>query len=294
MSEWVKSCLSNISTILSEIGRGDLLSSFQRIREVTDLDEQEMMRFSESEAIAIAILEADTHEDLAAVLPMLAAYLGAEHATLHVVSEGKQRHFSRRVVTTYPDAWVRQYMARRYTFIDPVMRACASGPVEFFWDDLVANTASISFWADAKAHGIGTAGFSRCLPGPHSEDVVAVSMCSGENPATIRAAIQARRDDLDALLPLLGDRFRQIDHGATDLSVTLTHDQLLLLRAIADGAEFDDQRATDASMPRSSQEILRALGAKSLAQAAVIAAQIGLLANLPFSERDVHRSELGF
>ncbi|MEO1550833.1 MAG: LuxR family transcriptional regulator [Pseudomonadota bacterium] len=58
-----------------------------------------------------------------------------------------------------PQDWVRRYIRERLYLIDPVAKASARAPRPFFWgalqDDPTLDAASLAYFADRKAQGIG-------------------------------------------------------------------------------------------------------------------------------------------
>ena len=289
MSMWVHACLSGIAVVLAEVGRLDLLSGLQRIREAADLDALPLTRFAETDQLAEKIMEAAEVEDLLGLLRSVAAYFEAAHCTLHVVGERPGLSFSRRVLTTYSAYWVQRYFDRRYVFIDPVPRMCRAGVREFFWEDIApGGVHEAAFWKDARAHGVGPSGYTLCEADPDTAAILAVSLGGAGDPAAFRAAIERKRDDLGAILRLLLERFQAVAKGTDRRDARLVEEQLVLLRAVADGRRPEGKEGGlhEAQGPLE-QSVLRALGARTMAQAAVLATQLGLLSDLPLRHDDI-------
>jgi hypothetical protein len=62
---------------------------------------------------------------------------------------------------TYPAAWLKRYVERDYTGVDPILREGLQRKLPFQWNKLTIRTAAErSFMADALSHGIGPYGFS--------------------------------------------------------------------------------------------------------------------------------------
>jgi hypothetical protein len=62
---------------------------------------------------------------------------------------------------TYPASWIKRYMNRGYTDVDPIAREGSQRCLPFDWNELtILSSAESLFLADAHSHGIGPHGFS--------------------------------------------------------------------------------------------------------------------------------------
>jgi hypothetical protein len=161
MVGWAEESMQEAIELLARSGRNDLASDLNRIHATIDFDDLEVLRNAGSDKIASEILEAGSFAELVDLLGRMADTLGVDHCTLHVVAEAASTNFTTKVLTTYPEEWVSHYVDRRYSFLDPVARACLSADHSFFWDSLDhAVPALRAFWEDSTAHGVGPAGYT--------------------------------------------------------------------------------------------------------------------------------------
>ena len=136
MIGWVEASLYEAINCLTRLGKNDLASDLNRLLDTLDFDELEVFRNPASEAIADRLLEVSTFPDLVDLLRQFSEAIGVAHCTLHVVSELPSTAFTTRALTTYPEEWVTRYFDRRYHQIDPVVCASVTAEGGFFWDTL--------------------------------------------------------------------------------------------------------------------------------------------------------------
>jgi Autoinducer binding domain len=290
MNGWAEASLREAIDVLARSGRNDLASDLNRIVARIDFDTLEVLRCPGTERIADAILESASFSELVGLLARLSEVMGLTHCTLHVISEAPTTNFATKVLTTYPEEWVSQYVERRYSFIDPVGRACLATDHGFFWDTLDHAVPILrTFWDDALAHGIGPSGFTQPITTERG-DKVAISVCSAAEPEAFRDHFERYASDLFSLGIFLADAFCRLASDDRPDSFNPTDDQLAILRAIAMGAaeselrERSHQYGSYATLERSICALFRT---RTVAQAAVMAARIGLLADAPLTKADV-------
>ena len=207
-----------------------------------------------------------------------------------MISEAPSTNFATKVLTTYPGAWVSHYVNRRYSFVDPVGRACLATDHGFFWDTLDHTVPILrTFWADALAHGIGPSGFTQPITTERG-DKVAISVCSAAEPEAFRDHFERYESDLFSLGIFLADAFCRLASEDRPDSFDPTDDQLTILRAIAMGVdepELRERSYRDGSYTALERSICALFRTRTVAQAAVMAARIGLLADAPLTKADV-------
>jgi hypothetical protein len=290
MYGWAEDSMREAVDVLARSGRNELASDLNRILVAVDFDDLEVLRCPGSERIADEILEASSCSELAGLLGRLAEALGFNHCTLHVVSEAMSTNFTTKVLTTYSEEWIARYVNRRYSFIDPVGRTCLAAERGFFWDSLDHSALPLrSFWADAAAHGVGPSGFTMPITSERG-DKIAVSVCSTEATEQFHARIQHSQSDLFNLGIFLCDAFCRLASDGRPSSFQPSDDQLTILRAIGmgvDEAELSQRKYQYGSYRTLERSICGLFRTKTVAQAAVLAARIGLLADAPLTAADI-------
>jgi hypothetical protein len=220
----------------------------------------------------------------------MASSFGVAHCTLHVISEAPSTNFTTKVLTTYADKWISRYIDRRYSFLDPVARACHGLDRGFFWSELDRETPILrGFWADAAAHGVGPAGYTRPILTERG-DRLAISLASAEDDESFRDRIYRLESDIFNLGIFLSETFCRLASEDRPPSFNPTDDQLLILRAIAMGADEAELSARSyqyGSWNTLERSICALFRSRTVAQAAVLAARIGILANAPLTRADV-------
>ena len=290
MIGWAEASLYEAIECLTRSGRNDLASDLNRLLDTLDFDDLEVFRNPISEAIADAMLEVSTFPDLVDLLRQFSEAIGVAHCTLHVVSEVPTTNFTTRALTTYPEEWVARFVSRRYFLIDPVSRACEKAEAGFFWDTLEVTTpAVLAFYHDAKAHGIGPSGYTLPIITERG-DKIAISVSSPEDREAFRERIRHVEQDLLTVGFCITEAFARLASDDRPTVFTPTDDQLAILRAVAMGAGEADLRAGNylyGSFTTLERSICSLFRTKTVAQAAVVAARVGLLTNSPITKADI-------
>jgi hypothetical protein len=290
MTRWAEDAMREAVDLFARYGRNDLASDLNRILTVVDFGSLDVLRSAESDRLADEILQAETFAELVALLGRLSEALGVTHVTLHVISESPSTSFSTKVLTTYPDTWISRYVERRYSPVDPVGRACLANGHGFFWAALDhASPLLQAFWADAAAHGVGPSGFTMPIETQRG-DRLALSLCSAEEDEPFRERIDRFECDLRSLGIFLSDTFCRLASEDRPPDFNPTDDQLAVLRAIAmgaDEAELSGRGYRNTSWKALERSICELFRTRTLAQAAVLAARIGLLAEAPLTKADI-------
>ncbi|MGR4847212.1 LuxR family transcriptional regulator [Rhizobium laguerreae] len=111
-----------------------------------------------------------TFGDLETTLDEVRHIYGISHMVLHVTRSSSAATTNPLLMLTYPPEWVKQYVARDYFSIDPVVHLGRRGflPVEWSaskWD----SGQAYGFFKEAMAFGIGRQGVTLPVRGPHGE-----------------------------------------------------------------------------------------------------------------------------
>ncbi len=290
MIGWVEASLFEAIECLARSGRNDLASDLNRMLAAIDFDELDVFRNPISEAIADAMLEVSTFPDLVDLLRQFSEAIGVSHCTLHVVNEVPSSNFTTRALTTYPEEWVTRFVNRRYFAIDPVSRASETADSGFFWDTLEVTTPAVrAFYHDAKAHGVGPSGYTLPIITERG-DKIAISVSSPEDREAFRERIHHIEQDLLTVGFCITEAFSRLASDDRPSVFTPTDDQLAILRAVAMGAGEEDLRAGKylyGSFVTLERSICNLFRTKTIAQAAVVAARVGLLTNSPITKADI-------
>jgi hypothetical protein len=290
MIGWVEASLYEAIDCLARSGKNHLASDLGRLLETLDFDELEVLRSPASEAIADALLEVGTFPDLVELLRQFSEAIGVAHCTLHVVSEAPSSAFSTRALTTYPEEWVTRYVNRRYFQIDPVVRASHTADSGYFWDTLDVSEPPVrAFYHDAKNHGVGPSGFTLPIITERG-DKICISVSSPDDRESFRERIRHYEEDLLAVGFCITEAFSRLASEDRPTVFTPTEDQMAILRAVAMGADEEELRSRDylyGSYSTLERSILNLFRTRTVAQAAVVAARVGLLTNSPLTKADI-------
>jgi hypothetical protein len=290
MIGWVQASLYDAIDCLARAGKNHLASDLGRLLASLDFDDIDILRSPVSERVADALLEATTFPDLVELLKEFAEAIGVTHCTLHVVRETPTSSFSTRALTTYPEEWVARYVDRRYFTVDPVYRASLACEAAYFWEDLdVSNPSVRAFCQDARAHGVGPAGYTVPIMTERG-DKIAISVSAADDREGLRDTIRHFEADLLTVGFSLTEAFSRLASDERPADFTPTDDQLSILRAVAMGADEAELRSRTylyGSYVTLERSICSLFRTRTVAQAAVVAARVGLLTNSPITKADI-------
>lgn len=290
MISWAEESLQEAIELAARSGRNDMASDLRRILETVDFHDLQIMRLDGLDEIAGEVVEVSSFGELVDLLGRLAGTIGVNHCTLHVVTEAPTTNFSTKVVTTYPEEWVTHYVNHRYSFLDPVGRACLSGDRAFHWDILDHDTPALrAFWENAAAHGVGPAGYTIPIITDRG-DKVALSVCASDDEESFRERVERYEGDLHSLGVFFVDAFCRTASEDRPTTFNPTDDQLSILRAIAMGASEAELRARSyqyGSYTTLERSICTLFRTKTVAQAAVLAGRVGILVDAPLTKSDI-------
>ncbi len=290
MFGWVEASLYEAINCATRLGKNDLASDLNRLLETLDFDELEIFRNVASEAISDQLLEVGTFPDLVDLLRQFSDAIGAAHCTLHVISELPSTAFTTKALTTYPEEWVTRYFNRRYSIIDPVIVASRTADRGFFWDTLkVEDPTTLAFYRDACAHGVGPSGYTMPIITERG-DKIAISLSSREERGAFRERIRHVEQDLHTVGFCLTEAFSRLASEDRPTEFALTDDQLRILRQIAMGCDDEELRRADyqfGSYVTLERSICSLFRTRTITQAAILAARVGLLTNAPLTKADI-------
>jgi hypothetical protein len=291
MCSWIESALLEAIQTLETGGKSQLASDLRRLLDTQDVTSLRIYRSSRLAALAQEMGECDSLEALCGLIRELSARLDVSHCTIHLIRERTTAFYSTKVLTTFPEAWVSEYVNRRYSTIDPIIDSCRRGPGTFFWDLQKAGDDPITrhFIRVALESGIGPSGITRVEETRHGS-TVAVSLSSTLDQTHFREAFQERLSDFHEIASLLIDVFSELACESNDAPFNASDDQLKVLRALASGRSMAEVEAIPflyGSFKTVEKSILKSFGARTLVQAAALASNRGMLEDLPYFAEDV-------
>lgn len=290
MPTWIESALAEAASVLDQTGRSELAAILDRLRHEPQVQDLRLYRSLEVAALADALYECESLEDLFVLIPKIAEAFGVPHCTIHCVRERTTAFFNTKVLTTIPRDWVTQYIERRYTAIDPIVARCRTGIGTFFWDELVVtDPITKHFVKFCNQAGIGPSGVTSVQQTTNGT-TIGVTLCSTADPLTFRRAMGPQLADFEEIAAIMRAVFAELACEHNEAAFNPTDDQLKVIRAIATGrsmAEVESFGFLYGSFKTIETSILRSFGAKTLAHATAIAANMGLLDDLPYFEEDV-------
>lgn len=87
-------------------------------------------------------------------------HFGLTHVTYHLAQTVTGEVDAPFVRTTYPDAWVAQYLLKGYVRVDPILREGVARSLPFDWSEIEVRPSDRAFFEDATKHGVGRQGYS--------------------------------------------------------------------------------------------------------------------------------------
>jgi hypothetical protein len=295
MSSWIVSYLGEAATTLESIGKGELAAFLDRLRHEPEVQDLKLYKSLNVARLADSLHECDGLDELFVLIKETAEAFGVSHCTVHCIRERPTAFFHTKVLTTFPQQWVAEYVDRRYTVIDPLLARCRSQTGTFFWDEVaVSDPFTRHFIKAGLQAGIGPGGV--CLVQQASNgSTIGVTLCSTMDHETFRRVLEPQLSDLEEIAAILVTVFSELACENNQARFNPTDDQLKVLRALASGrsvAEVERFHFLYGSFKTIEKSILKCFGARTLAQATALAANMGLLEDLPYFKEDVFAGHL--
>ncbi len=289
MTNWVYNSLVNSIGSLRNAGEDVLASDILRLVQSGQLETLRVFRDQEAERLSEETGDIRDAAGLVQVLRRVAARFGATHATVHVVTDTPSMVIDPRVVTTYPDSWISRYVDRGYSSIDPVIARARNVETGFFWDSLERNSPRVTgFFTSAADLGVGAAGYT--LPKRIWKDLrVAMTLSSTKPDADFRASLAPQLSDFEFLAEQLLRTYAEIASEEFRADSRPSLDLLRLLHALSQGRTLEEActRYGVADPAEAERRICGCYGARTLMQAAMIAARLRHLEALPYERSDI-------
>lgn len=290
MSAWIMEALSQAIETLNEVGKFQTASDLRRLIDVADLESLDILRSAAADHLVGVISGAKSYSELRAALSALCHTFRLSHATVHLVSEKSGITYDSKVITTYPDSWVDEYFERNYFDIDPVVEACEQRKEGFNWSSLNKSDAlTDQFLAAANAAGIGPSGYTFIVEAEEG-DRIALSVVSERSEEEFLEQLLEIESDLAHVAHFVSRSFASAAARGRPSTANLTPDHLRLLRAASAGA--DDRELAKipfafGSAKTVEKSICELFRTKTLLEAAVLAARLGLLDETPLFRNEV-------
>ena len=244
----------------------------------------------EISSVADNVFDCASMEELCSCIKSFNTLIHGTHCSLQVITEKGGFEYSVRAMNDYGDDWISTYIDRRYYFIDPIIEICRNSTGVFFWDDVSVRAPMVqSYMAAALSYGIGPSGVTFAANNNYG-DTCAISYSSDISPSTFRNYLSSIICDLCEVSRIIINVFSEMSLGATVNEFRLTDDQIRVLYDVSHGLPEEHlSRMTYlfGSYENVKESILRICGAKTLAQAAVMAMKHGMLENIPPARRDI-------
>lgn len=280
MENWASESLRECIDLLAKTGRNDLASDLDRLMQVSNLEQTEILRSAEADEIADMLVESDQLSDLLDALREMLRVFDVAHSTFTVSKEQRAEFYRTKVLTTYPGAWIGRYVQQNYHTIDPVVPVLRSSRHSFYWDTLdFSAPVCAAFKNDAVAHGVGPSGYSVPILAENG-DIFGLSIASTLSSEEFRDRFDRMEQDFLTLAGYFGDAFWRLAAQSRPNDFSPNRDHLMVLRAIAMGAGEEDLRALPfehGCLETVEASLCSVFQTKTTAQAAVIAARLDLL-----------------
>ncbi len=238
-----------------------------------------LTRHSATERIQSEIDEASTIDQVAAIFDKIPAEFGFDDATLVILSEGRTC-LSRRVISTLPSAWWRDYHGERLCEVDPLIKAMVSREHELYLDEMMLpHNVPNRYLEAAETHGIGCNGVIFKVAYPTGL-VAAVVLNTVKTPDYVRRQFRAFRDDLRLLAQATCDALIEFSQVGAKEILPLTSEEIGFLRLVALSEDPVKALSIDCryvSKQAIQSQIIRKLAVKSIFQAILVAARYGLI-----------------
>lgn len=178
-------------------------------------------------------------EDTADAIRLIEEAYEHDFTTFHVLANPAQLVDNPFVRTTYPDAWVTQYLLNNYAKIDPVVEKAFLEGESFNWDECRLSTRHKPLFEAMLKFGIGQSGYSFVFEdelGRHG----LFSINSRMEPREWRNYIEPKVDEFEKILPLLHAKaMREIDSEKGD-APRLTTREYECLRLSSEGHSYSE------------------------------------------------------
>ncbi|WP_424934184.1 autoinducer binding domain-containing protein [Amaricoccus macauensis] len=276
---WFAEVLDELITQNDRIGT-DTIAELRRARDRLSKEGCIMPRHEATDRLQSRLSDAETLDQVAAIFGDIPHEFGFEHATLIILNEGG-RYLSRRVLSTLPDEWWKDYHGLRLFDNDPLIGGIVARECELYLDELlpVDEDAPRPYSKAALARGIGIDGVIYKIAYP-SGLVAAVILNTSKGPDYARRRYAKYREDLQALAFATCDALVYFSRIGSSVAAHLEGEEIHFLRLVAiseDPTSALKMECRFGSAQTLQSQIIRKLGVKSIFQAVLIAARRGLL-----------------
>ncbi len=294
MPSWILNSLLAAADALKISGESEHAASLLRLVDDPEVQGLRLFRFPEVADLAETINSCDELEQLFGHLSDICSVFSVAHCTIQRIRECHVGDYGAKILSTYPGAWIEEYISRRFFMVDPVVSRMLEEPGLFFWDELPGGgPIAADFFHAAATHGIGPAGLTYVGDNGHG-DTFAVTITVPLSHRAFRPFFEPKLSDFTDIAELLIEVFSDLTCSYPETRTSLTYDQIRLLRVIASGGcpeSFGRELGGHTTLASLERSILQALNANNLVQAMAVAVKRGLLDVVPFNQEDIFRPD---
>ncbi len=290
MSEWVSEALSAAAQLSTAADDTQLYNDICRVQNILEEREEFYLRDPRVEEICIAIEEAQLICELSCAIKKISNIFDVKFCTFCVLEEVSGCAYSPKIITNYPATWVEKYISSGYDSNDPIMVHAALSEDDFYWSDVICGSPFMqAVMDDAHRNGLGRSGFtSLCV---HDDgDKFALVACSDLAPEEFKKEFAFKQADFGEVCAVFADAIHRIVGRDRNVMNNLSPDAMRLMRAIATGATQDELEKMSfiyGSYWTVEKETCRRFQTRTLMEATVMAARMGLLNTSPLTDDDV-------
>lgn len=289
MANWIANTFSRTIDLLTRQGRADLASDLKRVAEVIDIQDINALMLPDAEKIIESLTDIQTMQELGDQLTAVAKAFDLKYCSMVVIEETSGHTYPVRLLTNYPTEWIDYYISNNCSTYDPIVTESLKSYTSFFWKspELLENKEK-TFMDKAQSYGIGYSGYTSIVK-LENGDKIGVSGCADQSYAAFNERFFRTKEDFEEVSYYLSEAFSIIS-GNSQRSEQLTPDQLRLLRAISIGSTFEELATIEfafGSLETVEKSVLEVFEARTLAEAAVRAAQNGILSSTPLMRNEI-------
>ena len=175
------------------------------------------------------------------ILPEIANFFGLKHIVYHADPGSSSDVEGSIIRLTYPESWIRRYLAKNYFAIDPIVEQGFRGIIPFDWRQYRNNSSAVrNFFGEAMEHGIGPNGLSIPMRDEHGLHAL-ISYVSDEPTAEWHRRRLSLMSDLQVVSSLIHERFGDINrYHQKSKSPQLSTRELEVLKWSSEGKTMNE------------------------------------------------------
>lgn len=172
-------------------------------------------------------------------LKLIEAGYRHDFTTFHLLSNPTAGIDNPFVRTTYPDAWVTQYLLNNFAVIDPVIEKAMADGESFCWSELQLQPRHLPMFRAANAYGLGACGYSFVYEDDRGRRGL-FSLNTRMEPRAWTEYLEPLLDEFETILPILHAKaVSEATAEGSDLP-RLTPREYECLRYSSEGKSYSD------------------------------------------------------